>query len=1215
MRALVLLLCCATTLSAQKIPPKDVPPPEVSKEEAQSAYDQKEAEQKKAEEEAAKQKQAEREALEQQKATGKVDPTVLAPGVLQKPSVIIAPQTTIDPAVINAGKILPGSFGTRWDFETGTLEGWTPDGDAFGGQPVRGNTVAARRPGEAPNQHGQFWIGTYEIAGDGPQGTLTSPRFVINAPYLRFRVGGGQLSRGVGVELRTDDPDEPMLMRAGGRDDEAMQTVTWNVGPYQGREVYILVFDRSSGGWGHINVDDFELVSDAPRPEVFRNWDFEDFGIGLRDWTRTGNAFLNQPTYGENVSVERVNAAAVPLGGDYWRGPYPTGIQGRYWIGTYEYRPTPGNAWGAVQGDGPTGTLTSPEFTISQPWITLMVGGGAGPETRVELQVLGADKSGADFGAVHVASGTNSEVMRRVEWDVAAYAGRVARIHIADESSGGWGHINVDDIRFHDAPPPAAPAELWGFADTHAHPAADRGFGGMYFGNHTGPIETALAHCEPAHGIGGTGLRDVPAALRTFFEVFDLVRLVGAILTESIPVSNDTVRDLAINAVEARGGFGHLTGGYPQFDGWPHFTTKVHQHMHEEWIRRAYDGGLRLMVALAVNAELLANIRPVPGVARSDVAAYNAQIAAIKELARRNSSWMEVAYSPAEARAIIGRNKLALVIGVEVDTLGGWETERSAREGLEAELRRLHGLGVRHIFPIHLANSPFGGYSQYSDLFTFNSYILRGEFPVHAGDPEVEFRTLDFGAGGDFPGPDDEFWDRIKAALQRSNFVTLFLEDFAVDLIPLIDRMRDVARRNAALPGGHVNAQGLTPTGRLAIGRMMDYGWLVEIDHMSKIATDQTLALAAAREANGLRGYPLVSGHTTFRDLRWRKGTETSDGHKYSHEGDKSEAQVRALRELGGTVGPMTTLFDFRSWGTRVPNDNLGSSKTFAQAYLYAVEKMGGRGVALATDMAMLGGLGPRFGPWGAYGLHGDDAAARRTGAATVLAARQRQAGGQTRGVRYDTPIRDVRGFRFEGPDGLYGDEHDIWVAVLLGVSDVDIESADLGGVFLGLRVPGNAAWIKDIAKGVRAAHRGRPLDSLPVPNGIMTANAWGLYDFAVVQRAGWHGYQLSDAYVEVGRPLIVQDNAMREVAQRLYGVAGAVRNMQGPNPPLRRSRAGNHDFDFNLDGLAHYGLLPDMLQDLKNIGLTHDDLKPMFRSAEDYIRMWEKAHAMRREP
>jgi hypothetical protein len=67
---------------------------------------------------------------------------------------------------------------------------------------------------------------------------------------------------------------------------------------------------------------------------------------------------------------------------------------------------------------------------------------------------------------------------------------------------------------------------------------------------------------------------------------------------------------------------------------------------------------------------------------------------------------------------------------------------------------------------------------------------------------------------------------------------------------------------------------------------------------------------------------------------------------------------------------------------------------------------------------------------------------------------------------------------------------------------------------------------------------------------------------------------------------------------------------MQGNNKPLTRSYAGQRDFDINIDGVAHYGMLPDLFQDMKNIGLTDADMVPLFRSAEDYIQMWAKCEA-----
>jgi hypothetical protein len=64
---------------------------------------------------------------------------------------------------------------------------------------------------------------------------------------------------------------------------------------------------------------------------------------------------------------------------------------------------------------------------------------------------------------------------------------------------------------------------------------------------------------------------------------------------------------------------------------------------------------------------------------------------------------------------------------------------------------------------------------------------------------------------------------------------------------------------------------------------------------------------------------------------------------------------------------------------------------------------------------------------------------------------------------------------------------------------------------------------------------------------------------------------------------------------------------MKGDNRPLERSIAGERrDFDINIDGVAHYGMLPDFLQDIRNCGLTAEDLAPLFRSAYDYIQVWE---------
>src|SRR4051794_14759743 len=60
-------------------------------------------------------------------------------------------------------------------FEDGTLKDWTASGDAFKGQPIKGDVVVTRRSDMKSNHAGQYWIGGVGEGGDGPPSTLTHP--------------------------------------------------------------------------------------------------------------------------------------------------------------------------------------------------------------------------------------------------------------------------------------------------------------------------------------------------------------------------------------------------------------------------------------------------------------------------------------------------------------------------------------------------------------------------------------------------------------------------------------------------------------------------------------------------------------------------------------------------------------------------------------------------------------------------------------------------------------------------------------------------------------------------------------------------------------------------------------------------------------------------------------------------------------------------------
>lgn len=52
----------------------------------------------------------------------------------------------------------------------------------------------------------------------------------------------------------------------------------------------------------------------------------------------------------------------------------------------------------------------------------------------------------------------------------------------------------------------------------------------------------------------------------------------------------------------------------------------------------------------------------------------------------------------------------------------------------------------------------------------------------------------------------------------------------------------------------------------------------------------------------------------------------------------------------------------------------------------------------------------------------------------------------------------------------------------------------------------------------------------------------------------------------------------------------------------------GERDVDFDTEGMIHLGLLPEVIEDARRDGMTDEELAPLFRSAEAYLRMWERA-------
>ncbi|MGI5195798.1 GH32 C-terminal domain-containing protein [Streptomyces sp. CA-288835] len=150
------------------------------------------------------------------------------------------------------------------DFEGGTYGEWTATGDAFGTAPATG---------ALPDQQGVSGflgkgLANSFLKGDSSTGTLTSPEFTIDKKYINFLVGGGNHPAGsdnaTAVELLVDGQ---VVRSATGKDAEALNWASWDVGDLAGKKARIRIVDDNTGGWGHLNVDHI-VLSDTQAQRV-----------------------------------------------------------------------------------------------------------------------------------------------------------------------------------------------------------------------------------------------------------------------------------------------------------------------------------------------------------------------------------------------------------------------------------------------------------------------------------------------------------------------------------------------------------------------------------------------------------------------------------------------------------------------------------------------------------------------------------------------------------------------------------------------------------------------------------------------------------------------------------------------------------------------------------------------------------------------------------
>jgi levanase len=338
-------------------------------------------------------------------------------------------ESSVSDAAVPAGELFAG-------FDGGTYEDW-----AVGNEPGNwrnGPWGDAPASGTLPGQNPvSGFVGAGLVNGfndfDWPLGTLESPAFTVDQPFVNLLVGGGNHPHVDGTQLGNEPPagrllfdgfefaDGTTLVDTGWEATGDLAIDPWRNPSTAGGDYYL--------GQKRINTWEGGPFGDDNRGDLTSPAFTIDDGEAHLSFLLGGGKRLDGTLEVQLlVDGEVVRTATGPEAGQLnWRSWDVSEFAGR-------------DARFRVHDDatGGWGHLTLDHLVL-----------GAEPaqprsdETSVSLVV--------DGEVVRTATGRNSENLDWVSWNVAEFAGREASVRIVDNNRFGWGHVLVDQVMFSDA--------------------------------------------------------------------------------------------------------------------------------------------------------------------------------------------------------------------------------------------------------------------------------------------------------------------------------------------------------------------------------------------------------------------------------------------------------------------------------------------------------------------------------------------------------------------------------------------------------------------------------------------------------------------------------------------------------------------------------------------------------------------------------------------
>ncbi len=604
---------------------------------------------------------------------------------------------------------------------------------------------------------------------------------------------------------------------------------------------------------------------------------------------------------------------------------------------------------------------------------------------------------------------------------------------------------------------------------------------------------------------------------------------------------------------------------YPDVDvkAW----NDVDQKAFIQWIHRAWEYGMRLSVVHIVYNDEQCKSWFVPGKHLGERCAVHLavrdQLEQIRKLERfadkHFGGFLRIARSPQEARKWIQQGKLAVVIGLEVDDLGRLcrsydltdpvddpsKLPACTKDRVEGMLDWLYAEGVRHLFVVHGIDTIFAGAAALTEAYGVNQRSYNGKhFELTLCDDPDVAWTYRGVDGFELILPVPEILVGVFKAYGNPAETPSNQSRIAAALAAL--GVTSTSSAGSVVVPGHCNARGLQPLGRHLVKEAMRRGMLIDVDHMSSKTFDDVYAMAT--------------------DLKLQASLDRSGPYPLM-------SSHFSLRELNPHARA-----PFNVAGIAVPARMAQSTfKGIPERYLrtYAAAEMH-QSVARLQKIAKTGGMVAPIlvqrtvGSYkGSLKAPDNDCDGSVKSWAQMYLTAVEVMGGKGVGLGTDVNGMAVQPMPRFGPNACAGDatyEHII--------SEYEIAAA---------------------VSGVTAAGGCAALAMVPIVNwfacGILGGKAIALTARLLSLRAD------------------LKEWSKRLKKQRSFQKGGVVygqTTLRGKT--LTQLQTGNKKFDYNTEGVAHLGLVPDMLADLEALVPDKTVLEPLWHSAEAYAQRWESA-------